>query len=90
MSLSTSEFNDDLFFKYVFLMESASLEYELTQHCNLTKVGNVVLGSNGYSIALPKESKWRDRISRQILDYNEKGVMLMIKKKWWKKTPQIE
>uniref|UniRef100_A0AC34RF31 Uncharacterized protein n=1 Tax=Panagrolaimus sp. JU765 TaxID=591449 RepID=A0AC34RF31_9BILA len=64
--------------------------YELTQHCNLTKVGNVVLGSNGYSIALPKESKWRDRISRQILDYNEKGVMLMIKKKWWKKTPQIE
>lgn len=71
-------------------MESASLEYELTQHCNLTKVGNVVLGSNGYSIALPKESKWRERISRQILDYNEKGVMLMIKKKWWKKTPQIE
>ena len=71
-------------------MESASLEYELTQHCNLTKVGNVVLGSNGYSIALPKGSKWRDRISRQILDYNEKGIMMIMKKKWWKKTPQIE
>ncbi|KAE9549807.1 hypothetical protein FO519_006988 [Halicephalobus sp. NKZ332] len=76
--------------KYVYLMESTSLEYELTQHCNLTKVGNVVLGSNGYSIALPKGSKWRDRISRQILDYNEKGIMMIMKKKWWKKTPQIE
>uniref|UniRef100_A0A7E4VW39 Glutamate receptor ionotropic, kainate 2 n=1 Tax=Panagrellus redivivus TaxID=6233 RepID=A0A7E4VW39_PANRE len=76
--------------KYVFLMESASLEYELTQHCNLTKVGNVVLGSNGYSIALPKGSKWRDRLSRQILDYNEKGIMMMMKRSWWKKTPQIE
>lgn len=41
-------------FRYVFLMESASLEYEVTQNCNLTRVGNIVLGSNGYSIALPK------------------------------------
>uniref|UniRef100_A0A914YWZ5 Uncharacterized protein n=1 Tax=Panagrolaimus superbus TaxID=310955 RepID=A0A914YWZ5_9BILA len=76
--------------KYVFLMESASLEYQLTLHCNLTKVGNVVLGSNGYSIALPKGSKWRERLSRQILDYNEKGIMMMLKRTWWKKTPQIE
>ncbi|KAI1729782.1 ligated ion channel l-glutamate- and glycine-binding site domain-containing protein [Ditylenchus destructor] len=76
--------------RYVFLMESTSLEFQLTQHCNLTKVGNIVLGSNGYSIALPKGSKWREQLSRQILDYNERGVMMMLKNKWWKKTPQTE
>ncbi|VDM80214.1 unnamed protein product [Strongylus vulgaris] len=42
--------------KYVFLMESATLDYQVTQNCNLTRVGNVVLGSNGYSIALPKDN----------------------------------
>ncbi|VDM42284.1 unnamed protein product [Toxocara canis] len=76
--------------KYVFLMESASLEYQLTQNCNLTRVGTVVLGSNGYSIALPKGSRWREKLTRQILDFNEKGVMMMLKSTWWKKTPQME
>ncbi|CAD6188888.1 unnamed protein product [Caenorhabditis auriculariae] len=72
--------------KYVFLMESATLDYQVTQNCNLTRVGNVVLGSNGYSIGLPKGSKWREKLTRQILDLNEKGIILMLKNNWWKKT----
>ncbi|CAJ0946966.1 unnamed protein product, partial [Mesorhabditis belari] len=75
--------NRSLETKYVFLMESASLEYRVAQNCNLTKVGNVVLGSNGYSIALPKGSRWREKLTRQILDFNEKGIIMMLKKKWW-------
>ncbi|CAJ0584580.1 unnamed protein product, partial [Mesorhabditis spiculigera] len=74
--------------KYVFLMESTSLEYRVAQNCNLTKVGNVVLGSNGYSIALPKGSKWREKLTRQILDFNEKGIIMMLKKKWWATTDE--
>lgn len=38
---------------YAFLMESTSLEYEVTQNCNLTQIGGV-LGSKGYGIALKK------------------------------------
>uniref|UniRef100_A0A1I7ZI57 Glutamate receptor n=1 Tax=Steinernema glaseri TaxID=37863 RepID=A0A1I7ZI57_9BILA len=76
--------------KYVFMMESTSLEYQLTQNCNLTRVGNVVLGSNGYSIALPKGSKWREKLTRQILDFNEKGIMMMLKNTWWQKNPQTD
>ncbi|GMT37511.1 hypothetical protein PFISCL1PPCAC_28808 [Pristionchus fissidentatus] len=78
---------------YVFLMESASLEYEVTQNCNLTRVGNIVLGSNGYSIALPKGmkgSRWREKLTRQILDFNEKGIMMMLKNNWWKSSEQTE
>uniref|UniRef100_A0A914VZL7 Glutamate receptor ionotropic, kainate 2 n=1 Tax=Plectus sambesii TaxID=2011161 RepID=A0A914VZL7_9BILA len=70
--------------KYVFLMESASMEYEVTQNCNLTQVGDVVLGSKGYSIALPKGSPWREPLSRQILDFNEKGIIMLLKNIWWK------
>ncbi|EYC37455.1 hypothetical protein Y032_0789g2364 [Ancylostoma ceylanicum] len=74
--------------KYVFLMESATLDYQVTQNCNLTRVGNVVLGSNGYSIAVPKGSKWREKLTRQILDLNEKGIIMMLKETWWKKRQQ--
>ncbi|EPB76350.1 Ligand-gated ion channel, partial [Ancylostoma ceylanicum] len=68
--------------KYVFLMESATLDYQVTQNCNLTRVGNVVLGSNGY------RSKWREKLTRQILDLNEKGIIMMLKETWWKKRQQ--
>ncbi|PAV57566.1 hypothetical protein WR25_03421 isoform B [Diploscapter pachys] len=38
---------------YAYLMESTSLEYEVSQNCNLTQIGGV-LGSKGYAIALAK------------------------------------
>ena len=63
--------------------QSSSLEYEVQQNCNLTQVGGV-LGSKGYGIALRKRSKWTDRISRQILDMAERGIIEMMKTKWWR------
>ncbi|KAI6179694.1 hypothetical protein M3Y98_00638000 [Aphelenchoides besseyi] len=68
---------------YAYLMESTSLEYETQQNCNLTQIGGV-LGSKGYGIALQKKSEWTDRISRQILLYQKRGVIEMKKQKWWR------
>uniref|UniRef100_A0A914C6U8 Uncharacterized protein n=1 Tax=Acrobeloides nanus TaxID=290746 RepID=A0A914C6U8_9BILA len=68
---------------YAFLMESTSLEYEVQQNCNLTQIGGV-LGSKGYGIALQKKSEWTDRISRQILLYQKRGIIEMKKTKWWR------
>ncbi|MFH4979854.1 hypothetical protein AB6A40_006563 [Gnathostoma spinigerum] len=68
---------------YAYLMESTSLEYEVQQNCNLTQIGGV-LGSKGYGIALKKKSEWTDRISRQILLYNKRGIIEMKKTKWWR------
>jgi hypothetical protein len=68
---------------YAYLMESTSLEYEVQQNCNLTQIGGV-LGSKGYGIALQKKSEWTDRISRQILLYQKKGIIEMKKTKWWR------
>ncbi|KIH57042.1 hypothetical protein ANCDUO_12771 [Ancylostoma duodenale] len=68
---------------YAYLMESTSLEFEVSQNCNLTQIGGV-LGSKGYGIALQKKSEWTDRISRQILLYQKRGVIEMKKTKWWR------
>uniref|UniRef100_A0A914WHL9 Uncharacterized protein n=1 Tax=Plectus sambesii TaxID=2011161 RepID=A0A914WHL9_9BILA len=68
---------------YAYLMESTSLEYEVQQNCNLTHVGGV-LGSKGYGIALEKRSEWTDRISRQILLYAKRGIIELVKTKWWR------
>ncbi|KAL3075711.1 hypothetical protein niasHS_012541 [Heterodera schachtii] len=69
--------------RYAYLMESSSLEYEVQQNCNLTQIGGV-LGSKGYGIALQKNSEWTDRISRQILLYQKRGIIAMKKTKWWR------
>uniref|UniRef100_A0A1I7SGT5 PBPe domain-containing protein n=3 Tax=Bursaphelenchus xylophilus TaxID=6326 RepID=A0A1I7SGT5_BURXY len=68
---------------YAYLMESSSLEYEVQQNCNLTQIGGV-LGSKGYGIALQKGSEWTDRISKQILLYQKRGIIEMKKQKWWR------
>ncbi|KAK5973382.1 hypothetical protein GCK32_010709 [Trichostrongylus colubriformis] len=68
---------------FAYLMESTSLEFEVSQNCNLTQIGGV-LGSKGYGIALQKKSEWTDRISRQILLYQKRGIIEMKKAKWWR------
>uniref|UniRef100_A0A183FEF2 Glutamate receptor n=1 Tax=Heligmosomoides polygyrus TaxID=6339 RepID=A0A183FEF2_HELPZ len=68
---------------YAYLMESTSLEFEVSQNCNLTQIGGV-LGSKGYGIAVQKKSEWTDRISRQILLYQKRGIIEMKKSKWWR------
>ncbi|VDK75863.1 unnamed protein product, partial [Cylicostephanus goldi] len=73
---------------YAYLMESTSLEFEVSQNCNLTQIGGV-LGSKGYGIALQKRSLWTDRISRQILLYQKRGIIEMKKAKWWRSKSSV-
>lgn len=35
-------------------------------------------------------SKWREKLTRQILDFNEKGIMMMLKSTWWKSSQPNE
>ncbi|KAK6013317.1 Ligand-gated ion channel, partial [Ostertagia ostertagi] len=64
-------------------LRSTSLNLKVSQNCNLTQIGGV-LGSKGYGIALQKKSEWTDRISRQILLYQKRGIIEMKKSKWWR------
>lgn len=63
-------------------------QFETIQFQSFSKhfLNQVLLKQIFYGIG----SKWREQLSRQILDYNERGVMMMLKNKWWKKTPQTE
>jgi glutamate receptor, ionotropic, invertebrate len=43
----------------------------------------------GYGIATPKGSIWRDKISLAILELQEKGTIQILYDKWWKNTGEI-
>lgn len=42
----------------------------------------------GYGIATPKGSIWRDKISLAILELQEKGEIQILYDKWWKNTEE--
>ncbi|XP_063986137.1 glutamate receptor ionotropic, kainate 2-like isoform X2 [Diachasmimorpha longicaudata] len=67
---------------YAFLMESTGIEYAIERNCNLMKVGDL-LDSKGYGIALPPNSPYRTRFSEGILRLQERGVLRLLKDKWW-------
>ena len=72
--------------RYIYLMESTSIEYEVLQNCNLTQVSNMVLGSRGYGIALKKGSPWTDKISQRIRWYADEGFIEHTKRMWWRSS----
>lgn len=45
--------------------------------------------AQGYGIATPKGSLWRDKISLAILELQEKGTIQILYDKWWKNTGEI-
>jgi glutamate receptor, ionotropic, invertebrate len=45
--------------------------------------------TQGYGIATPKGSIWRDKISLAILELQEKGTIQILYDKWWKNTGEI-
>jgi len=45
--------------------------------------------SEGYGIATPKGSIWRDKISLAILELQEKGTIQILYDKWWKNSGEI-
>lgn len=72
---------------YAFFMESASIEYTIERHCNLTRIGSP-LDSKGYGIAIAKNSTrkrdYRTRLSEAILSLQESGTLEILKNRWWK------
>ncbi|XP_054153119.1 glutamate receptor ionotropic, kainate 2-like [Oppia nitens] len=68
--------------KYAFFMESAIIEFIVERNCNLTQVGGL-LDNKGYGIATRKGSKLRNSLSEAILKLQERGVLRMLKKRWW-------
>lgn len=71
-----------LFYRYAYIMESASLRYELTKNCKLIELGKE-LNSLMYSVALPKNSLYTKKISGAILYLKEQQRILQLRKKWW-------
>ncbi|XP_071506809.1 glutamate receptor ionotropic, kainate 2-like [Diadema antillarum] len=69
---------------YAFLMESTMAEYQVSKHCqNLTMIGGL-LNSRGYGVGTPLGSRYRDEITKAILQLQEDDILLQLKGKWWK------
>lgn len=68
---------------YAFLMEQASIEYEVQRNCDLQQIGGS-LDQKGYGIATPPESPFRGFLNDAILELQEKGRLAELKKRWWK------
>ncbi|CAG2102079.1 unnamed protein product, partial [Medioppia subpectinata] len=76
--------------QYVFIMESPANDYlNDRQPCNTYKVGkhlNIV----EYGIALPRGSPLRDKVNLAILMLKDKGVITMLKDRWWRDRSQCK
>ncbi|KAF2904869.1 hypothetical protein ILUMI_01302 [Ignelater luminosus] len=68
---------------YAFFMESSSIEYEMSKHCDLIQVGPW-LDVKGYGIAMPVNSAYRTELSGAVLKMQEMGQLHELKEKWWK------
>ncbi|XP_054270568.1 glutamate receptor ionotropic, kainate 2-like isoform X2 [Macrosteles quadrilineatus] len=69
--------------EYAFLMESASIDYEVQRKCQLRQVGNP-LDNKGYGIAMHKGAWYRNILSSSVIKLQEKGKLTQLYKKWWK------
>ncbi|XP_031634083.1 glutamate receptor ionotropic, kainate 2-like isoform X2 [Contarinia nasturtii] len=69
---------------YAFLMESATIDYEVQRECGkLIRVGGL-LNSAQYGVGMPKSSPFRDHFNEAILDLKERRIIHNLKEKWWK------
>uniref|UniRef100_A0A1B6MI21 Ionotropic glutamate receptor C-terminal domain-containing protein n=1 Tax=Graphocephala atropunctata TaxID=36148 RepID=A0A1B6MI21_9HEMI len=69
--------------EYAFLMESASIDYEVQRKCQLRQVGQP-LDNKGYGIVMPKKAWYRNILSSSVIKLQEKGKLTQLYKKWWK------
>lgn len=74
---------------YAFLMESSTLTYYTNRHCNLTQLVNILTG-NGYGIAFPQNSPFRDTFSQAILHLYENNILDQLWQKWFIDRPTLE
>merc|ERR1719209_1089311 len=66
---------------YVYIMESASVDYEVARNCRLTQVGKM-FWPRSYGLALAPGSPYREELNKGILRLQETGWMEMLAKKW--------
>ena len=63
------------------ILESVQAEALLKRYCHLT-LAQGHLGQRHYALAFPKGSTLTDKVSHQILQYLESGVLFNLKHKW--------
>lgn len=61
--------------------DSPRLEYEAAHDCNLIISGETFARS-GYGLGLQKHSFWSERVTLQVLDMHESGLMEALDNKW--------
>jgi len=67
---------------YAYFLESASAEYHVNHHCDLSTVGGN-LDNKGYGIVLPQGSPHREEVNLALLSLREAGTLDMLRNKWW-------
>jgi len=66
---------------YVYIMESASIDYEVARNCRLTQFGKM-FWPRSYGLGLAPGSPYREELNKGILMMQEMGRMEMLAKKW--------
>lgn len=66
--------------KYVFMWDSAVVQYQTTQDCDLVKVGET-FDLRGYGVGIPKGAPYRDDITQAILKLREDGKLQALEDK---------
>uniref|UniRef100_A0A6P7GEM7 Glutamate receptor ionotropic, kainate 4-like n=1 Tax=Diabrotica virgifera virgifera TaxID=50390 RepID=A0A6P7GEM7_DIAVI len=67
---------------YAFFMESATIEYTVRRHCNLSQYGSE-LDQKGFGIAVKKGSPLLAPLNKAIIKLQQNGELQRIKRKWW-------
>uniref|UniRef100_A0AAN0N7N0 Glutamate [NMDA] receptor subunit 1 n=1 Tax=Polyphagotarsonemus latus TaxID=1204166 RepID=A0AAN0N7N0_9ACAR len=64
-----------------FIWDSARLEYEASQDCELS-IASEQFGKSGYGIGLSKNSFWTEKVNEAILSMHESGYMERLDNEW--------
>ncbi|GCC36547.1 hypothetical protein chiPu_0015041 [Chiloscyllium punctatum] len=66
---------------HAFIWDSAVLEFEASQKCDLITTGELFFRS-GFGIGMRKDSPWKQAVSLAILSFHENGFMEDLDKTW--------
>ncbi|XP_075243504.1 glutamate receptor ionotropic, NMDA 1-like isoform X2 [Convolutriloba macropyga] len=64
-----------------FIWDSAVLDYEISKDCSLMTVGELFHRS-GFGVGMPKNSPWREDISKAVLAFHEDGSLEGLDSDW--------
>lgn len=73
---------------YALFMEHASIEYQISNDCDLMSVGGV-LDYKAYGFAFRKNHVFLKTFSNEILKLQDEGELLKLRLKWWGKSGNL-